>query len=103
MEWNERPERRTPVLVTDDGWTKPVRRCDNTIQNNETTRTMRTRSSSFSSLARLLVLGALGLLVGCSMSGGSAYGSGGIILVAADAVRAITPDRRCKQHMLEIQ
>ena len=50
---------------------------------------MRTRSSSsFSSLARLLVLGALGLLVGCSMSGGSAHGSGGIILAAADAVRA---------------
>jgi len=92
-------------LVTFDG-----RRLDEILQpagpaqNDGEATTMRTRSSSsFPSLARLLVLGALGLLVGCSMSGGSAYGSGGIILVAADAVRAITPDRRCKQHMLEIQ
>ena len=62
---------------------------------------MRTRSSSsFPSLARLLVLGAVGLLAGCSMSGGSAHGSGGgVILVAADAVRAMTTsDRRCTQH-----
>ena len=62
---------------------------------------MRTRSSSFfPSLARLLVLGALGLLVGCSISGGGALSSGGgVILAAANAVRTIpTSDRRCTQH-----
>ena len=43
---------------------------------------MRTSPSSSSSLARLLLLGVLGLFVGCSMSGGG-------VMVAADAVRAV--------------